>query len=128
MVDSNSNVVAVMKDHGIRKIVVMQALGVGDSLSNLPLAVRWLFKYSNMSAQFEDHNAVDQEVRISGLDYVLARPARLEEGESMPLKFFGNHGRGIGMMASISRKSVATFLVDAAEKSDWNKSTPVIAN
>ena len=83
-----------------------------------------------MAAQFADHNLVDEEVKAAseGVDYVLARPTRLEEGDRMPVKFFGDQGMGIGSFASITRKSVAAFLIDAAEKGDWDKETPVIAN
>ncbi|MCJ1452844.1 hypothetical protein MMC28_003189 [Mycoblastus sanguinarius] len=130
MADSAANVIAAMNAHGVRKIVIMQALGVGDSLPNLFFAMRWLIKYSAMAAQFADHNLVDEEVKAAseGVDYVLARPTRLEEGDRMPVKFFGDQGMGIGSFASITRKSVAAFLIDAAEKGDWDKETPVIAN
>ncbi len=37
-------------------------------------------------------------------------------------------GKGIGGFAAISMKSVAGFMVDAAEKVDWDGSSPVIAN
>lgn len=129
MADSNANVVAVMKEHGIRKIVTMSAFGTGDSWANLHLLLRATIKYSNMSYQFEDHGLVDKEMKQSGLDYVLARPVMLKEGEPKPVKEFGNvGGTGVGMMSSITRMSVAGFLVDAVEKSKWNRSTPVITN
>ncbi|KAI9871128.1 MAG: hypothetical protein M1830_003286 [Pleopsidium flavum] len=126
MADSHANAVAVMKEHGIRKIATMAALGVGDSLPNLIFIMRWVIKKSNMLYSFEDHNLVDQEMKKSGMDYVLARPTRLTIGEAKPVKSFGNSGQGVGM--SISRKSVAVFLVDAVEKSTWDRTTPVISN
>ncbi len=126
MADSHVNAVAVMKEHGIRKIVTMAALGVGDSWPNLIFIMRWVVKRSNMLYSFEDHNLVDQEMKKSGMDYVIARPTRLTDGEAKPVKSFGNSGQGVGM--SISRKSVAVFLVDAVEKSTWDRNTPVIAN
>ena len=82
-------------------------------------------KTSNMSHQWEDHAAVDTEMKQSGLDYVLVRPAMLKEGEPKQIAFFGNAGaKGVGLTSSITRKSVAQFLVDAAEKSEWDSSTP----
>ncbi|KAL9131727.1 MAG: hypothetical protein Q9217_000402 [Psora testacea] len=128
MADSNGNVVEAMKKYGTKKIVIMQALGVGDSFPNLLCVMRWIIRHSNMAAQFEDHAKVDQEIKASGVNYVLARPTRLTEEELKPVRFYGSQGAGIGGFAGISRKSVASFLVDAAEKDDWDRSTPVIAN
>ena len=86
-------------------------------------------KMSNMSHQWEDHAAVDKEMKQYGVDYVLVRPVMLKEGERKPIAFFGDVGaKGVGLTSSITRKSVAGFLVDAAERGDWNRSTPVIAN
>ncbi|KAI4115884.1 MAG: hypothetical protein LQ338_004240 [Usnochroma carphineum] len=129
MADSNAHAVAAMKAHGIRKIVIMSAFGVADSWPNMHFLLRMTIKTSNMSHQWKDHEAVDAEVKQSGLDYVLVRPVMLKEGEPKPIGLHGNVGaKGVGLMSSITRKSVARFLVDAAEKSEWDRSTPVITN
>lgn len=129
MADSNANVVAAMEAHGITKIVTMSAFGVADSWLNMHLLLRATIKISNMSHQWEDHAAVDGEMKQSELDYVLVRPVMLKEGERKPITFHGNVGaKGVGLTSSITRQSVAGFLVDAAEKGDWNRSTPVITN
>ena len=128
MADANAILVKAMKEHAVRKLVVMQALGVGDSFKNLPFPMRMIVRNSQMARSYEDHDLLDKEVRTCGLDYVLARPSRLTDGEILPIKFFGDKGNGIGSMSTITRQSIAAFLVDAAEKSDWNGKTPVVAN
>jgi hypothetical protein len=48
-----------------------------------------------------------------------------------PVQFHGDDGKGLGVfagMGGISRASVAACLVDAVEKSTWDRSTPVISN
>ena len=128
MADCNANVIAVMKEFNVCKIVIMQAFGVGDSWPNLHCVLRLLMKKSNMIYQYDDHNLVDKEVRASGLDYVLARPSRLKEGEAQGVKVWLNAGRRVPMMASITRTSVAHWLVDAAEGKTWDNTAPVITN
>ena len=128
MADSNTNVITTMKALGIRKLVIMAALGVGDSSSNISLPLRLLFRKSNMAPSFDDHDAVDRIVKQSATDFVLVRPARLTDGEARPVKEYGNQGKGIGLMSAISRKSVARFLVAASETSTWDRKTPVISN
>ncbi len=128
MADSHANIVAIMDEYGIRKIVTMAAFGVGDSFPNMHFILRLMVKKSNMSYEFEDHNLVDKEMKATDTDYVLVRPTMLTEGNARPVKEFGNLGEGVGLTSRITIKSVAVFLVDAAEKSTWDRTTPVITN
>ncbi|OOF94041.1 hypothetical protein ASPCADRAFT_131677 [Aspergillus carbonarius ITEM 5010] len=130
MADCNANVVTAMKEFGVRKTVILQAFGVGDSWVNLHCVLRLLMKTSNMSYQYDDHNETEREVRASGVDYVMVRPSRLVETEdaTLPIKVWPDHGKGVPLMASTSRLSVARWLVDAAEGTEWDNSAPVITN
>lgn len=128
MADSVANAVTVMKQYNVPKIVVMQALGVGDSFPNLPVWMRSVRHWTYMKHSYDDHDLVDKEIKASGINYVLPRPPLLTNGRATPVRTFGNTGRGIGNFATVSRKSIADFLLDACEKKDWDRSTPVIAS
>lgn len=128
MADSHANLLAAMKAHAIRKIVTMSAFGATDSYASLNILMQLMIKKSNMLYTFEDHDLVDREVKESGMDFVLARPAMLTDKEAQPVRTHGNCGQGSAFMPSIYRKSVAVFLLDAAEKNEWDGSTPVISN
>ena len=128
MHDSHVNLVEAMKQYGVRKLVTLQALGVGDSWPSLFWLVKLLVSFTNMGIGYKDHELAEEVIKQSGLTYVLARPIRLVDGPSTDIHFFGNDGQGIGAFGTISRQSVATFLVDAAEKDDWNGKTPAISN
>ncbi|KAJ5157149.1 uncharacterized protein N7482_008249 [Penicillium canariense] len=128
MADSNANVVTAMKEVGVKKLVILQAFGVGHSWPNMSCLLRGLMSKSNMSYQYEDHNHTDQEVRDSGVTYVMVRPARLVETDVTTVREWPQNGKGVPLMASASRKSVASFLVDAATESRWDNSAPVITN
>jgi len=128
MADSIANAITVMKQHNVPKLVVMQALGVGDSYSSMSLWMRWARHWTYMKHAYDDHDLVDEVVKSSSVNYVLARPPWLTYGKPRPVRTFGNTGDGIGNLATISRQSVADFLLDACERSDWDRSTPVIAS
>lgn len=128
MADSHANVTAVMQQHGVSKIVTMSAFGVADSDPNVFCAIRAVLRKTNMKFQFEDHDFVDEEMKQSGANFVLVRPAMLTEGENLPVRIFGNSGEGAGWIPKISRKSVAHFILDACETGTWDRQTPVIAN
>jgi putative NADH-flavin reductase len=128
MADSTANVVAAMKEFGTPKIVIMQAFGVAESWDNMNCMMQLLMSKSNMIYQYDDHNLVAKETKESGETYVFVRPSRLVEGEAKEIKEYPEHGKGVPVMAAITRNSVAKFLVEAAEKSDWDNTAPVITN
>ena len=128
MADSVANLCKAMKEYGVRKIVVMQAFGVGETWPNMSYMLRLLVKKSNMCYQFDDHNLVAKEIKTAGVDYVLARPNVLKEGEAEDIKEWPDHGKGVPMLGKVSRASVAKFLIDAAESDKWNNSAPVLTN
>jgi hypothetical protein len=128
MADSVANVAVVMQTHSIRKIVIMSSLGVGDSYGNTIFLMKWLIKWTNMSAAFTDHDMLDAEIKKTDLDWVLVRPNMLKEGGKAEVTVFGEQGQGVPAFGGITRASVAGFLVDAVEKSTWDRKTPCIAN
>jgi hypothetical protein len=128
MADSNVNVIKIMKEFGVRKIVVLQAYGAGASWNNMPCALRLLMSKSNMIYSYEDHNLAEKEIRVSGMTFVLVRPSRLVETDVTQVKEWPKDGKGVGLMGSASRVSVAQFLVSAALEEKWDNTAPVITN
>lgn len=127
MADSNRNVVDCMKKFGVRKVVVLQAFGVGYSWNNMSCLLRLLMSKSNMNYQYEDHNLSKKEVLASHVDYVFVRPCRLVEGIAGSMKVWPNDGKGVPLMATATRQSVARWMVDAAESTEWDNTAPVIS-
>lgn len=128
MVDSVANTIASMKKHGITKIVIMSSSGTGSSFASLNFLMKIVFTMTNMRYQMEDHNAVDEETRESGVDFVLVRPAMLTEAAEAGVKVHGDDGQGGGFMPKISRASVASFIVNAVQGSEFIGRSPVISN
>jgi uncharacterized protein YbjT (DUF2867 family) len=109
--------IEAMKKAAVKRLVVLSALGVGESRPLLnpivrALAVDWLLK-----APFLDHDVQEKQVRASGLEWVIARPSRLTNGPA--------RGRYVkttkveSVPGSISRADVADFLVEASEVPTW---------
>ncbi|KAK2610146.1 hypothetical protein N8I77_003599 [Diaporthe amygdali] len=134
MADSMAGVLTALSEgqEGERKakVVALSALGAGSSAARTNCLLRLLFRKSNMLSTYEDHDAVEEELRgAQGTErdvaYVLVRPTRLVEGEAGVARVFGGDG-GVGMLETISRGAVARFLVDAAERSEWDGKAPII--
>jgi uncharacterized protein YbjT (DUF2867 family) len=106
-----------MKSAGVRRLVVLSALGVGDSRPLFHPVIRaividWLLKVA-----FEDHERQEQQVRASGLDWVIARPGRLSNRPAG--RQYIKKTAIESVPGSISRADVADFLVQACEVSTW---------
>jgi len=112
-----ANAIAAMKAHGVRRLVVLSALGTGDSLPLVNVLVRKLLVGVILRIPFEDHVRQEQLTRDSGLDWVIARPSALTNGPA--------RGRYVKtsaiepVPAFMSRADVAEFLVEAADSAAW---------
>jgi putative NADH-flavin reductase len=106
-----------MKASGVRRLVVLSALGTGDSRPLMPVLVQKLVLDWILKPAFADHDRQEAMVRQSGLDWVIARPGRLTNGQG--------RGRYVAKDAiakvpmSIARADVADFLVTATETEKW---------
>jgi uncharacterized protein YbjT (DUF2867 family) len=111
------NVIEAMKKSGVKRLVVLSALGTGDSRRLLNPVLRMLTAGWLLKAPFEDHERQEEQVRTSGLDWVIARPGRLTNG---PARRRYVRKTGIEPVpSSISRADVADFLAEACEVPTW---------
>lgn len=87
-----------------------------------------LFSMSSMRFGLRDHGAAEDMLRASRLPFVLARPVRLTDNESLPICEFPSDGNGLSWSPSVSRASVAEWMVSAAESKTWDGMDPILAN
>ncbi|MBU8896949.1 NAD(P)-dependent oxidoreductase [Corallococcus sp. H22C18031201] len=109
--------IEAMKAHGVRRLVVLSAIGTGESQQLLNVVVRKLLVGFILKLPFQDHERQEQLVRDSGLDWVIVRPGRLTGGPAR--KRYVKKTALEPVPGSISRADVADFLVAAAEVGTW---------
>jgi uncharacterized protein YbjT (DUF2867 family) len=106
-----------MKAHGVRRLVVLSAFGVGESRALANFFVEKVLISFLLKLPYADHEREERLVKDSGLDWVIARPGRLTNGPAR-----GKYVRTAKLEpipSAISRADVADFLVMAAEKDTW---------
>lgn len=131
MAHSVRNALAVMREHGVKKMIVLGTTGVGSSRDTSGWLKNFIVDHSNLKITFDDHFEVEklleQEAKSDPeFKWVDVRATGLDNGAKKPVKEFGNDGKGVAMF--VSRKSVAGFMVDALEQGKWDGQTPVISN
>jgi uncharacterized protein YbjT (DUF2867 family) len=127
MADSVANATAAMTARGIRRIVVVSAFGVGDSLARQPLLLRWMITRTNLSYTYADHNLTDTEIRNTDTDWTLLRPVALNNKPSAgKVAVTDIHGPKPASF-SISRPAVAHFAVDVIDAGANIREAPIIS-
>jgi uncharacterized protein YbjT (DUF2867 family) len=104
------NVIAAMKRHGVRRLVVLSSYGVGETRERLGFVDKMLFELL-LKPQIADTEVQNDDVVNSDLDWVLAQPVHLTDDASDAMPFLSLDGATAKM--KVSRRSVARFLADA---------------
>lgn len=113
------HVLSAMKDHGMKRLVILSALGTAESSVLLGAVVGFVVTKLLLKIPFADHARQEQMVRESGLSWVIARPGRLTAGTAD--KRYEKRPAPAQVPSSISRADVAHFLIDAAENDSYHQ-------
>ena len=105
--DSALATTTTMARSGVQRLVVLSAAAHFPGIPNRIVS----FILRN---HMRDSLAMEEVVRASGLDWTIARPPRLTNGES--LNYRSREGATPARAFSISRNAVAAFMLDAIEQ------------
>jgi uncharacterized protein YbjT (DUF2867 family) len=114
-----SYTIDAMKTHGVRRLVVLSALGTGESRPLMNFFVDKLVVSFLLKLPFQDHERQEKLVRESGLDWVIARPGKLTNGPARKRYVKTTKIEPVPMV--MSRADLADFMVSAAELDTWVK-------
>ena len=112
-------VIRAMKASGVPRLVVLSALGVGET-KNISGWFAETFLFGMLfRLPFADHERQELDTRASGLEWVIARPARLTDGPATKTYIKRASLERAPWSWSVSRADVADFLVEAAVTDAW---------
>jgi putative NADH-flavin reductase len=124
---SIGNVVKQMEEKGIKRIVLMTALGVGDSSGEIPCIFRFIMKISNIKYAYIDHERQEKILESSKLDWTIVRPVMLTD-KNEELSVIHNIKGEPKIKSAVSRNAVAHFILDCIEKGEFLRQKPGISN
>jgi uncharacterized protein YbjT (DUF2867 family) len=108
------SVIAAMQEAGVRRLVVQSSLGVGDSMSLMPAAVR-VFARTVLGKALADHAEQEAAVEASGLDWTILRPGGLADGPATGTYVAQTTAEGRQMKNRINRADVAAHIISILE-------------
>ncbi|MGY2126889.1 NAD(P)-dependent oxidoreductase [Blastococcus sp. SYSU DS0617] len=104
-----ATVVAAMRQHGVRRLVVQSSYGVGETRDRLPLSSRLVFALL-LKPQIADHEVQEDVVRRSGLDWTLVQPVYLTDGDEPATRSVDGSVEGM----KVSRRAAGEVLARLA--------------
>jgi putative NADH-flavin reductase len=111
-----TSLIAGMRRAGVPRIVAVSAAGVGDSYAGLNVLMRGFLATTMIGAAYRDLGEMEALLAASGLDWLCPRPTRLTDG---PATGSARVVDGFSVNAAIARSDVATWMLDALERSEW---------
>jgi nucleoside-diphosphate-sugar epimerase len=116
--EGTRNVIEVMKELGVKRLVVQTTFGSGPSRNKLG-TVDSLFFNLLLKPQIADTEKQDEFVRNSGLDWTITQPVHLKEDDFKEGDIVADFDSGVQRMG-ISRKLVGLYTASA-----FNNSTTI---
>jgi putative NADH-flavin reductase len=123
--ESTQNVIGAMDKHGVRRLVCITGIGVGDSKGHVGFLYDRIIRPFVVKNVYEDKERQEEAIKQSDLDWVIVRPARLTDE---PAKGEYNVYLGGSYTAkTISRTDVAAFMLAQLTADTYVRKTPVIS-
>jgi len=122
--EGTRNIVRAMQTHGVKRLVVETALGVGDSAGRLGLYYTLFTIPVILPFYWYDKGRQERVVRDSSLDWVIVRPGQLTNGRKRGVY---KHGPRVGnylWSVSISRADVADFMLNQLGETPYLRQAP----
>ena len=117
--------ITAMHEHGLRRIVTLSSIGVGDSWPYAPWYMRLIIKLTNFKLVFADHQQQETLLRQSKLDWIIARPVALNN--KVPLGELRVSYEQTPASFALSRRQLARFMVDCLANNDFVHKAPLLS-
>ncbi|MGB8353078.1 MAG: SDR family oxidoreductase [Chthoniobacteraceae bacterium] len=116
--------VAAMTRKGVRRLVCISALGVGDSHGHGGFVFDRLFQPLLLRHAYKDKEGQEAAIRASSLDWVIVRPGMLTDDPARGSVRAVTDLTGV-KGGKIARADVARFAVEQLTTGTWLRRTPV---
>jgi putative NADH-flavin reductase len=123
--ESTHNLIGAMDKHGVRRLVCITGVGVGDSKGHVGFLYDRIIRPFVVKNIYDDKERQEEAIKQSNLDWVIVRPAQLTDE---PAKGeYGVYLKGSYTVKTISRADVAAFMLAQLTDDTYVHKTPVIS-
>jgi putative NADH-flavin reductase len=125
---SAKNIVAGMRQHGVRRLIATTGAGVRQPEDQPQLVDHVIGLLLNLLAKEVVLDSVEsvKTIQASGLDWTVARFPRLVDGEQTGQYRVGYVGKGSG--AQLARADGAAFILKELAEGQWLRKLPLVSD
>ena len=125
--DAARILIAAMAEGSVRRLLVVSALGEGDSKANASFVYEHILMPTFLRGVVKDKAGMEAEVSSSNLDWTIVRAALLTDDE--PTGSIRTYAADDGDTAhKITRADLATFLVTELPRDTFSREAVTVAN
>jgi putative NADH-flavin reductase len=125
--EGTQNIIRAMEKNGIRRLISVSSLGVGDSKVMLPFLLKYIIVPLFLRKAFADHEIQENYIRQSNLDWTIIRPAGLTNGARTGIYRHGFPLTEKGLKSKVSRADVADFMLKHLNGDTYIHKTPGVS-
>jgi putative NADH-flavin reductase len=125
--DGTRIVVEAMGKAGVRRLICLSSLGVGDSRANLGFFTKYVIVSVYLRHAFADHERQEAIVKRSALDWIIVRPPHLTDGPHTGAYRHGFPPNDKQIAGKISRADVADFMLKQLTDDTYLRQTPGVS-
>jgi putative NADH-flavin reductase len=123
--EGTANIVKAMKEQNIQRLLVVSAMGTGESWDTLSL-VNKFFYATLLKSSREDHEAQEAAVKESGLHWTIIRPSGLTDEPQTGAYEVGENI--LAKTSKIARTDVADLILKELEQNAFVRKAVTITN
>jgi len=125
--NGTKNIIRAMEKTGVKRFICQSSDGVGDSADRLPFLYKYLIVPLMLRRVFADHALQEDHIKKSRLDWVIARPTALTNGEHTGAYQQGYAADNKTITHKISRADTADFMLKQLAANNYLHQTPSLS-
>lgn len=121
------NIVQAMREHGVRRLIVMSSIGIGDSRSQIPLVFKLaIFFIPILRTTMADLGRMEEFLRGIDLDWIVVRPGGLNDKPARGHWRVSSADERL-VAGYLPRADVAAFMLQQLESDRYLRRTPGVS-
>lgn len=122
-----AHIVQAMEDTGVKRLINLSVYGAGDSHDSLTFLYKFLIMPLLLRHVVKDHNAQEDIIINSKLDWTIVRPVNFTEGKRLGKYFHNAPALGSNATYKISQADVADFMIKQLTSDNYLRKSPAIS-
>jgi putative NADH-flavin reductase len=116
------SIVAGMRKYGVRRVMAISAVGVGDSYMKIPFWFKAILATSKVGTAYEDLTRMEEIYLNSGMDWLCVRAGKLEDKPTARAVSVEDLSKSM----KISREELARYMLDQLDRPFFDVRTPIV--